>query len=207
MVKQLKKYFILIFIIFLSIYFTSLIKEQFPSIKISSREHKFNLEDATGRINGTNFYPDAVEKSELHDYCSDKYGNSIVSETKYALDDSSIRVGDPINVYSIIKSEGESDNPFQLFEFYVGTTKDSLNKIIKSKQKIELIYHSDKSITTYLLMCFNLDEMNEWSGKTIYTSEFERPSFVDSLIGNIIIFLTSFVLIGSFLDIVNKIIK
>jgi len=191
--KQVLNYIILVILFLLSIYLTLVMAQEFPSIKISSSGEESNYS--------------RYGKSPCSDKFANQYASQITSKTEYDLDENSIRIGDPIEIYSVIILEGEPKDFFSAYEYYFGIEDSSLKRVTKPKQKIELIYNSNQNITTYSVLCIDFTKMLKFEGDIILGSEFVKPSFVDSWGVKIVIFLTIFVLMGSFVEIIKKIIS
>ena len=89
----------IVLIILGSLLITSKVREQFPSINIESSL----LKSITLVLNETMFVTrdDVVDlTSNLHSYCSNKYKDSVARMKIYTLDESSVRIGDPILIIS-----------------------------------------------------------------------------------------------------------
>jgi len=199
---MIKKIVTLIIFITLSLFITIFTREQFPSIKIDSKVHTFELQNASGHMIGANFHPTESGRVELHYYCSENYNNSLISVGVYNLDESTVRKGDLLRISTQIKGENIRKN----FEAFGGVRKDKLKKIRGLSEKLDLIYYQGGNITVFTLICFNEKELNEGKGGTMnFSTDIERPSFVDSRIGTAVVFLTAFIMTWNIWEIIKKI--
>lgn len=192
----------IVLIILGSLLITNKVREQFPSINIESSLEK----SATLVLNETMFVTrdDVADlTSNLHSYCSNKYKDSLARMKIYTLDESSVRIGDPILIISNIKNKGENLD----FEVFSGTKKDHLIKVNSGVTDLGLVYYNGKNITTYVVVCLNLEDLNRVKSTIEFTNNFIRPSFIDSKTGFIVVFMTIFVLLSQFFDQIIKVFK
>jgi hypothetical protein len=197
---RISKIISIVIIIIFSYLITNLIREQFPAIRIESQMLMVSPENATGYEKNGKFIIISI-KSDLHYYCSREYNDSTLSIRETNLDETSIRENDPIYVTS--KVETKSGKNLQNLELFAGINKERLKRLNKGLNKLELTYYKNRNITSYILVCLNVKNMNLNDTISI-TTGFERPSFVDSQVGFWVIFITIFVLLGQFVETIMK---
>ena len=193
-IKKIFKILLLIVLIFSSLYITNKVREQFPSIRIQSKDITSFSSNGTEYHFGQN-YSDIFFKSELHNLCSKQYEFSHISSWVYNLDDSSIREGDPVLISSNVETDADQLNDT---EHLAGIDKNNLKRIHKGITSLDLIYFSRKNITVYLLSCYNAEDLTPTN--TVFRINLTRPSFVDTKIGSFIVFITVFVLLSQFFE-------
>ena len=205
-VRKILKIIFLVIILIFSYYITNLVREQFPSIKIKESSLITILPDGTkfilGQTVNANRTFSHIGKSELHKYCSKNYSDSTLTIKIYSLEETSVRIGDPITVTSNVETEGEI---FDNIEIFSGINKDGLKKVNKGTTDLDLIYFNGKNITIYTLDCFNLADLAKYKGVTISRSNFKRPSFIDSKVGFWSVFIATFVLLSQVIEQIRKV--
>lgn len=139
-----------------------------------------------------------VGKSVLHNYCPNKYNNSVLASIRYSLNQAYVKEGDVIELSEFFRSNNTKLN---YVEVYVGIRKDRLTKINLGNTKFDLIYYKGGDILVYKLICINFQKFNKITDSSFFTTNLKRPSFVYSNIGTILVFITLFVLLSQFLQI------
>ena len=196
-----KKRILLVILLFIiSFMITKEIRQQFPEITISSRSMEYLNQTMTVIVQEEKIpFIKYTGQSELQRYCSAKYENSILTVEKFDLDEWYVKEGDMIALKKIVTTDVVR---LDYLEFYSGLNKENLQKIDKGTNDLGLIYYSKKDIPVYLLVCFNQTAFSQSiinPKRTILVETvLSRPSFIDSEIGSILIFLTTFILLGSF---------
>jgi len=205
--------------------FTYFVAEQFPSLEIDSRMSPTmygNItyyDPNTGNITTGNITRNVGEilygnsfidfgQSELHNYCTKGYNNSFFYKNDYILDEDFIKVGDPLEVqYEITISKGKIINR----EIFAGIKPNQLKKVDVGLTDLGMIYYHHQNITVYHLMCFNQEtfwNMTDTERVTIHMrGVIKRPSYVDNFPIKLTIFIATFVLLGSFMELIYKILK
>ena len=200
------KLLMIILLFFVTFHFTNMIKEEFPNIKIESKSVYSDNRHYEGYMDGDIFVITNAGPSELHNFCSREYNDSSIMIDVINLDDTSIRVGDRISIEKNIYAEGNLIDDQELF---AGITKDNLKKIKEGINDIELIYYNGKNITVYTLSCFNEADWRsgKYEGKTVFSTIIKRPSFIDNIYAQILVFITVFILLSQFIGLCFKSVK
>ena len=200
------KLLMIIFLFFVTFHITNMIKEEFPSIKIESRLGYLDNRHYEGYMDGDRFIVTNAGPSELHNFCSREYNDSSIGIDVINLDDTSIRVGDRISIEKNVYADG---NMIDNEEHFAGITKDNLKKIKEGINDIDLIYYNGKNITVYTLSCFNEADWRsgKYKGTVAISTIIERPSFIDNIYAQILVFITVFILLCQFIGLCFKSLK
>ncbi len=203
---KIVKIIIIFFLFCVTFYITNMIKEEFPSIRIESQSGYLDNRHYEGYMDGDAFIVTNAGPSELHNFCSREYNDSSIGIDVINLDDTSIRVGDRISIEKNVYADG---NMIDNKEHFAGITKDNLKKIKEGTNDIELIYYNGKNITVYTLSCFNEADLisGKYEGTIAISTIIERPSFIDNIYAQILVFITVFILLGQFIGLCIKYFK
>jgi len=191
--KKTLKWIILILIIFFSIFITINIKEKYPSLAL---DYKTTNSEFIESLNNT----EPISYITKHAICNFYPITIFPDETR-------INEGDPMII--TVEWKAENKNQFLL----LGFNEDKAESIPSGKRnKMEITYYKKGKNKIYIHSCYinkeGLDLANRInSGSFEYQLGVERPSFVDSWIGGILVFLTTFIVLGEIFKLLTYFLK
>lgn len=187
--KKIIRVILLIAIIIISLIVTYYMVERYPSLSVIVTDRYSLWNNDTEIINQSEGNTNIKEfgKSTHHYYCDENFKNSVILVWKYTLDPRYVNEGDVINIESkFISNLGN--------EYYSGYNLEKLKKVKKGNNIFDTIYYRGGNITIYSVGCFNVDF--DKTGESVHGFDIRTPSFIDSKLGYLLIFLTSFILLG-----------
>ena len=181
----------LLIIIIISSFITVEISKKFPSLDIGVKI------DSKGFVSDSSFSPDVM--------CLK------IEEWVWDIDSTRINEGDLLELTIDLKQEGKGQYTL------AGLEKNNLNyKLKEGYNSLGVLYYKENKIKFYKRYCVilknptaeevsskTIEELSKkYSGSSSYIPHIKRPSFVDSKVGVIILFITSFVMLGEFIKLI-----
>lgn len=189
--KKIFTIFGLFFLLVVSFVLTNNAYEKIPDVRIKSISAEI-------QSNNSNM----EQKSEKHQYCSKKYNSSIITVENISLEETSVTEGDILLVKSILSISSNDEIPLEVFAWLY---ENELVENREGKNTIGEIYYTNENVKVYRMICFNQNWFETFHGEIFLKTSIERPAYIKkSKTLFVVLFLTIFVLLKNFFDIILK---
>ena len=176
------KIILLIITFILSYYGTFDIIEKYPKIVLAT-EREYNNASIT-----------------LSPYDDNLWCTEIQEITLYP-DETRVNDGDPLEL-KINYTKSDDNSKENLYFLQAGVGKEDLHKLKEGENKFGPFYYKYGKTKVYIQYCQKEFDLSNNKSNSIVGLTLERPSFIDSKTGTILVFIATFILFGEFFRLV-----